>query len=150
MPKTYLFQISNTPETFIRLVDSIRPDKYDTRLAPDRFSLSEAIAHLADWEQVWLDRITQTIEQPGSTFEGQDIDERAAAHHYADKDIHHELEVFQNRRRDTVDYLLRLAEDDWDLTANHSQKGVMSVRDQAQFILAHDMYHLHQISEYLR
>ena len=43
------------------MVDSIRPELYDTSLEGDRFTLKEVVAHLADLEQTWLDRITTAI-----------------------------------------------------------------------------------------
>jgi uncharacterized damage-inducible protein DinB len=150
MVQQYLYQISNTPSTLIRMIDSIRPERYKEALAADRFTLVEIIAHLADWEEVFLDRITTAVEYPGNPVQGFSEDERAVEHHYADKDIHHELEVFENRRRDTVSYLLNLAEEDWSKTVIHSQNGEQSVMDIVQFVLGHDMYHVHQVSEYLK
>jgi uncharacterized damage-inducible protein DinB len=132
------------------MVDSIRPELYDTSLEGDRFTLKEVIAHLADLEQTWLDRITTAIEYPGKVIEGFDEAGRAIEHKYSEKDIHHELEVFDNRRRDTVDYLLRLAEDDWSNTITHPEKGEMSVLEIVQYITGHDLYHVHQVSQYLK
>ena len=150
MPSNYYLQIENTPSTLIRMVDAIRPDLYDKSLEGDRFTLKEVIAHLADLELTWLDRITTAIEYPGRAVEDFDEDRRSIEHKYSEKDIHHELEVFDNRRRDTVDYLLRLAEDDWTNTIIHPTKGELSVLEIVQFITGHDLYHLHQVSEYLK
>jgi uncharacterized damage-inducible protein DinB len=150
MPSNYYLQIENTPATLIRMVDAIRPDLYDTSLEADRFTLKEIIAHLADLELTWLDRITTAVEYPGKTVENFDEEGRAIEHKYSEKDIHHELEVFDNRRRDTVDYLLRLADDDWANTITHPEKGEMSILEIVQYITGHDLYHLHQVSEYLK
>lgn len=150
MSQHYYFQISNTPATLVRMIDGIRPDQYDTALSAERFTLRELVAHLADWEQIFLDRITQAVEYPGSTIEAIDEGQRAIDHHYSEKDVHHELEVFENRRRDTVSYLLGLAEDDWTKTAIHSERGEVTVEQLVHFLLGHDMYHIHQVSEYLK
>ncbi len=150
MPSNYYLQIENTPSTLIRMVDAIRPDLYDTSLEGDRFTLKEVIAHMADLEQTWLDRITTAIEFPGKKVEDFDEAGRAIEHKYSEKDIHHELEVFDNRRRDTVDYLLRLADDDWANTITHPDKGEMTVLEIVQYITGHDLYHVHQVSQYLK
>ena len=150
MPSNYYLQIENTPSTLIRMVDSIRPELYDTSLEGGRFTLKEVIAHLADLEQTWLDRITSAIEFPGKAVEPFNEEARAIEHKYAEKDIHHELEVFDNRRRDTVDYLLRLADDDWANTISHPDKGEMTVLEIVQYITGHDLYHVHQVSQYLK
>ncbi len=150
MSSNYYLQIENTPATLIRMVDAIRPDQYDVALEEGRFTLKEVIAHLADLEETWLDRITTAVEYPGKTVENFDEEARATDHHYSEKDIHHELEVFDNRRRDTVAYLLGLAEDDWSKTINHPLHGELSVVQIVQFITGHDLYHINQVSQYLK
>lgn len=150
MPSNYYLQIENTPSTLIRMVDAIRPDQYDTSLEEGRFTLKEVIAHLADLELTWLDRITTAVEYPGKAVENFDEEARAIEHKYSEKDIHHELEVFENRRRDTVDYLLRLAEDDWTSTITHPMYGEMNIIQIVQYITGHDLYHINQVSQYLK
>lgn len=150
MANNYFFQIANTPVTLTRLVDCIRPEQYDTALEPESFTLREVIAHLADLEETFLNRITMAVEYPGSTVENFDEEQRAIDHKYSTKDVHHELEVFENRRRDTVAYLSGLAESDWENTIVHPSKGEMTVLDIVMFAVGHDMYHVHQVSAYLR
>lgn len=150
MANNYFFQIANTPVTLTRLVDCIRPEQYDSAVAADRFTLRELIAHMADTEEMWLDRITTAIEYPGKEVPFFDEDQRAIDHHYSSKDVHHELEVFENRRRDTVAYLSGLAEDDWQNTIQHPTNGAMTVLEIVMTIVGHDMYHIHQVSQYLK
>jgi uncharacterized damage-inducible protein DinB len=150
MARNYFFQIAHTPATLIRLVDCIRPDQYDVALGEDKFTLREIIAHMADLEETFLNRITQAVEYPGTEVENFDQEQRAIDHHYSTKDIHHELDVFDNRRRDTVAYLSGLAESDWENTVLHPVNGAMTVLDIVMFAVGHDMYHVHQVSEYLK
>jgi len=58
------------------------------------------------------------------------------------------LEVFANRRRDTVNFLEELPAEKWSLSAVHSERGVITVSDQATFLLGHDLYHIEQVTEY--
>ena len=150
MARNYFFQIAHTPDTLIRMIDAIRPDQFDVALTPEKFTLREVIAHLADLEETWLNRITSAVEYPGKEVENFDEDQRAIDHKYSAKDIHHELEVFDNRRRDTVAYLSGLAEDDWSSTITHPAHGAMSVLDIVMYMVGHDMYHVHQVSQYLK
>lgn len=146
----YVFQIQHTPDMLTRMVDVVRPEQYDEALEEGRFTLKEVIAHLSDWEVIFLDRITMAVEYPGSTIEAYDENARAIEHKYNSKEIHHELEVLGNRRRDTVDYILRLAVDDWEKSIIHPDRGEMSVLDLVNFIIGHDLYHLHQASLYMK
>jgi uncharacterized damage-inducible protein DinB len=146
----YIVALSLTPATLTRIIDQVKPDRYSDRLPVDRFSLSEMVAHIADCEEVFQDRMRLAHEHPGSHVEGFDPDERARTHHYADKDLHHELVVFENRRRDTVDFLKSLQGEDWSKTVKHSQWGEMTIAVMASIIIGHDVYHLDQASQYMR
>jgi len=146
----YIVALSLTPSALIRIIDQVKPDRYADRLPINRFNLSEMVAHVADCEEVFQDRMRLAHEFPGSNVEGFDPDERAKSHHYADKDLHHELDVFDNRRRDTVDFLRSLKPEDWKKTVKHSQYGEMSIAMMASIIIGHDVYHLEQASQYMR
>lgn len=141
--------LSLTPEAMKRVLREVRQESYDDRLNPERFSLKEMVAHVADLEDIFLDRMRQAWEYPGTDAPAFDPEERAKEHHYHDKDVYHELEVFENRRRDTVEFLSGLQADDWKKTINHSSWGVLSLEQLASGLVAHDLYHLEQASQYM-
>jgi uncharacterized damage-inducible protein DinB len=142
--------IELTPTTLRRLIDCVPHERYGEAVAPDRFSLTEMVAHLADWEDVFLDRMRLAHEAPGSPVELHDEGERAIEKHYSTRDLQHELDVFENRRRDTVDFLNTLAPADWKKTFQHPERGPLTIQDQVTMLLGHDLYHLEQTSQYLR
>ena len=89
-------------ERFLRVFPT---NRLDDRPEADRFTPREVVAHLADWEQVVLDRVRVANIQPGRAVPDEDPGERAIAHHYGDKDVFHEAEVFESRRQTTMEYL---------------------------------------------
>jgi len=146
----YTLAIEFTPVTLRRIVDCVATEKHADRVDEDRFTLIEMVAHLADWEDIWLDRMRAAAEYPGSAIEAYDEGQRAIDKDYAGRNIQHELEVFENRRRDTLDFLRGLRADDWSKTVVHPEGGPRTIRDQVELILGHDLYHLEQASRYLR
>jgi uncharacterized damage-inducible protein DinB len=144
----YVLSIRHTPAILVRMLDQISPERYTDVLQADRFNLVEVIAHIADWEDIFLDRLRQTVEHPGSTLQAIDEGARAIEKKYETKEPHHELEVFANRRRDTVSFLEQLPAGQWGLSAIHSERGPVTVSDQATFLLGHDLYHIEQVTEY--
>ncbi len=144
----YVLSIRHTPAILVRMLDQISPERYTDVLQADRFNLVEVIAHITDWEDIVLDRLRQTVEHPGSTLVPFDEGQRAIDKNYMSKEPHHELEVFANRRRDTVSFLEELPVEKWSLSAVHPERGVLTVEDQANLILGHDVYHIEQLSEY--
>jgi uncharacterized damage-inducible protein DinB len=139
-----------TPSILTMIVDQVRPERYGDVLEPGRFTLTEAIAHLADMEQIWLDRITLAYETPGAAVQGIDPEKRAEDKHYDTRDIHHELEVFDNRRRDTMEFLARLSKEDMARTVVHSTWGQVSIQDIVETVAGHDLYHIEQAAHYMR
>ena len=145
----YLLSIRHTPAILERMLDQIPADRHKDVLNEGRFNLLEIIAHLADWEQILLDRMVLTVKHPGSTLQGYDESERAIEQKYNDKEIYHEIQVFANRRRDTIAFLETLTPEQFELKATHSERGELSLYDQANMIVGHDLYHIEQVSEYL-
>jgi len=146
----YSLAIEYTPAALRQIVDCVPNEKYSLQLSPDRFSLTEMVAHMADWEDLFLDRMRLAHEAPGSRVEVYDEGARAVEKHYGTRDLQHELDVFENRRRDTLDFLKSLTEEDFAKTFEHPQRGTMTIRDQHFMLLGHDLYHLEQASQYLR
>lgn len=138
------------PSAFFHVIDDVRPERYTDRVDADRFNLVEMVSHIADLEDVFQDRLRTALEHPGSSVESFDPAARAEEKHYGTRDVHHELEVFRNRRNDTVDLLKNLQPGDAAKTFVHPKYGEMSIRELASAIAAHDLYHLEQASRYLR
>ena len=130
-------------ERFLRVFPTQR---LDDRPEADRYTPREVVAHLADWEQVVLDRVRVANIQPGRAVPDEDPGERAVAHHYGDKDVFHEAEVFESRRQTTMEYLRGLDEPDFQKTFVHPVHGEMTIEAYMVNILAHDVYHMDQLS----
>jgi hypothetical protein len=144
-----LSALGSSPKVFERLLRVFPKSRLDDRPDSDRFTPREVIAHLADWEQVILDRVRVANLRPGSPGPVEDPSKRAHAHHYGDKDVFHEAEVFESRRQTTIEYLQGLNEVDWKKTFIHQNMGEITIEAYMVNILEHDMYHLEQVSCYL-
>lgn len=138
------------PQALFNIIDDIRPEKYREKLAEDRFDLVEMVAHMADLEDVFLERLRLAYEHPGSASQGIDPAARAIEKNYAERDLYHELEVYKNRRNDTMDFLKNLQPGEEKRTIIHSMLGETDIAFLASNILAHDMYHVEQAARYLR
>jgi hypothetical protein len=134
------------PKVIRRLVEGLPEPALDERPDPERFSVREVLAHLADWESIFLERMRTAYTTPGIPIEGMDEGERAIAQNYAASDVIEQLELFEARRSKTVSFLRGLAPTDWQKAYSHSERGEVRIEDQANFLLGHDLYHIEQIS----
>lgn len=150
MANRYAYQLAQTPEILTRIIDCVRPEHFNEKLGDDRFTLGEMVAHLADSEDIFLDRMRLAVEKPGGSIVPFDVDERAKEKHYDTRDLVHELQVFANRRRDTMTFLQELCADDHKKFFVHPESGATTVDQLAAFMMGHDLYHIGQASEYLK
>jgi len=146
----YLFPgLELTPKTLSRLVSQVPEKRYDEHTDPNRFTLREAIAHLADWEPIFLQRIQAGVDKPGAEIFGMDEGQRAIEKNYGSWDIQESLRIFAEARAQTVRYLKALTADQWKTTVTHNEKGPMTAYDQANMLLGHDIYHMEHASQFL-
>lgn len=150
MAEVTLRSLSMAPKVVERLLRVFPHDRLDDRVDHDRFTAREVVAHLADYEKTILDRIRMAHQRPGSRVEAAyDPDSQAAEHHFGDKDVFHEAEVYESRRGMTLDYLRSLDTDDWSKTFLTFDGQELSIRDYCAVVLMHDLSHIEQLSCYL-
>jgi len=146
----YLFPgLELAPKAFERLVAMIPEKRYDERTDPDRFTLREAMAHLADWEPIFLERIQAGVDNPGSQIFGMDETVRAAEKNYESWDVKESLRIFAEARGQTIRYLRTLSEPQWQTTVTHNEKGPLTAYDQATMMNGHDIYHFEHATQFL-
>ena len=136
------------PRIVERLVAQIPASRHDEKTNPNRFTLREAIAHLADWEPILRERIERAVAQPDSPVEGMDEEVRAQDQNYRSWDMARSLEIFVQERAKTIAYLRGLSPEDWEKAIVHNEKGRQTVADQANQLLGHDLYHIDHLTEF--
>ena len=137
------------PETMGKLLGQISPERYDERLSPERFTLREMIAHLADFEPVWFSRLRAGVEQSGAEVFSVDEDQMAIDGNYATSDPVASLAAFSEGRAHIVQLFASLPKETLSNTVHHSQLGEMTLMELGYLVVGHDAYHLEQVSTYL-
>lgn len=137
------------PLTLQRLLAKIEPHRMDESLSPDRFTPREAIAHLADWEPILRGRLETAVDTPGATIAAYDEGARAEDMGYRSWNVSESADKFLAERRKTQAWLKTLKPEDWDKSVVHPERGVLTVRDLANMLLGHDLYHIEHLTQYL-
>lgn len=147
--KYLLNGLAGTPVVIDRMLQQATADDYDRCPDPARFTLREMMAHLADWEGVWLERMTAIKTQETPTLQGYDEGQWAIDHDYAHADFAEQQQSFRERRSTLMLVLNELSPEEWERLGNHTELGMLSMEALAVQILGHDAYHLQQIAEWL-
>ncbi len=151
--KTYdylLIDLHSGPDVLAALLAAVTdPAIYDRRPDPRRFTLREMVAHLADWESVFLKRLTQTRDEENAILEGLDEGQVAIDHDYAHANPQECLSRYREGRTATVSFLRGLSPWQWERIGRHTEIGPISLTAQAVLIAAHDGYHRQQLLDHL-
>ena len=145
-----LIDLESAPEVLARLLaDVTDPAAWDRRPDPDRFTLREMAAHLADWEGVFLGRLTQTRNERNAVLQGLDEGQVAVDNDYAHADPQECLTRYGAGRKEIVAFLRGLSPEQWGRVGAHTEVGPISIEAQTVLIAAHDGYHRQQALSYI-
>lgn len=147
--RNYLFTaLEAAPGLFDHLLRGLTDAEADRRPDPDRFTIREVMAHLADWEPVFLERLTRMRAEDHPTLPGYDEGQWAIDHGYSQTDWREQARLFADRRRDLAAFLRACAPQDWARTADRPEIGILTIEAQALLIPLHDTYHLRQLAQW--
>ncbi len=146
--------LEGTPKVLDALFGSLEPTSttWDFRPDPDRFTLREVVAHLADYDEIFQNRIRQTRDEDSPTFAPSNPGQLAIDSNYAASDVAQSLARLRDHREAFVKYLRGLSVDDWQRSGTVSvagDTGLVTAEELAAFVLVHDGYHTRQIAEWL-
>ena len=112
---------------------------------PNRFTPTEAVAHLADWEPIFQARLRTGGETNGGLIEVYDESVRAIEKGYATTEVQEALAIFREERMKTLEYVKSLSDEQLAHTITHPELGPVTVSAYAWTIIGHDVYHIEQL-----
>jgi uncharacterized damage-inducible protein DinB len=136
------------PTLLENALKGITDAELDARPDPERFTLREVVCHLADWEPIWLERVTRIVKEDAPVLPGYDEEQMVIDNDYAHQSLNSALERFKTGREALVAFLLTCEDDDWNRLGVREGVGEMTLIILSAMILGHDLYHLKQIQDY--
>jgi DinB superfamily len=138
-----------TAERLNRLIKGVSTAGLRERPAPEKWSVSEIIAHLADSEIVGGFRMRLILGSPGTPILAFNQDEWARSGHYDQRDPQKSVEQFRVLREGNLALLQSLEPDQWKHYGMHSERGQESIEHMVRMFAGHDINHLQQIERIL-
>ena len=149
MQTPYLLEgLASGPSVVETLIGRIDAQHYDTVVSPDRFTVREIVAHLADWEAIWRERAEHGQAQTKGSVQAMDEGERASAQNYATWDVAESLAIYRQRRADFVERVRPMTSEEMDRAYQHPQYGPVTVWVHCVMLAGHDLYHIQQLLDY--
>ncbi len=119
----------------------------DFKPAPDKWSVRQIVAHLADSEMVGGDRFRRLIAEENPTLIYYDQDAWAEKLNYHRRKTSEAMESFRRMRAENYDILKDQPEEAFERAGTHSQRGRISLRDMVELMANHAESHSRQIRE---
>lgn len=143
--------IAGTPAVLTALLAKIAPgdDLWDARPDPERFTLREAVAHLADWDDIFIRRVERIRDEDHPFLESVDEGRLCEERNYAAQDGPANLKRLKESHPGLASLLRSLPDEAWERTAHREFVGDVTMAQLAAMILGHDAYHLRQAADYV-
>jgi uncharacterized damage-inducible protein DinB len=145
--KTLIEQYSAGPEQLRQAVAGMTDQQLDAQPIAGKWSTRQVVAHIADFEPVYVDRMKRVIAENQPIIFAGDPDVFAASLWYDQRDVAEELEMIATLRRHMT-RLLRAAEpEDFQRLGKHSESGPITLAQLLENITNHIPHHVRFIEE---
>jgi DinB superfamily len=138
--------LEKTPVLFETLLSELPPELLQWKPAPDRWSISEVLAHLADSEKVLSERARRLVRENSPALR----EYQQPAGGYAQGRAPEHLACFRAMRRETLKFLNTIPAPAGRRTGSHSLIGTITLAEMLNEWASHDLGHLRQIAELYR
>jgi hypothetical protein len=135
------------PQLLRDAVAGMSREQLTARPIPGKWSTLEVVAHLADFEPVYGDRMKRILAEDEPTLFGGDPDRFAAKLAYHDRDLETELCLIDCVRRQMATILRTVPDADFQRVGRHSEAGPLTLRTFLERITGHIPHHLPFIVE---
>ena len=151
--KYLLNALSGTPDVLEGFLKSM-PDEnplWDFRPYPERFTLREVVAHLADWEPIFLERMARIRNETEPVLLSYDEGQFALDNDYAHQSPQANLIRFREGRERMFVFLGTVQPGDWERSGlfNPPDSIIVSLESWVVQVLGHDGYHTQQVAQWL-
>ena len=138
-----------TAKKLARLIKDIPANKLRKRPSPDKWSVSEILAHFADTEIVAAFRIRMILGASGTPIAAFDQDSWVTSGHYEKRDPRKSVEHFHVLREANLALLKSLKPEQWKHYGMHSERGQETIEHTVRMFAGHDINHIRQIESIL-
>ena len=146
-PAKAIRSLKKTPFILESVLKPITQDMAKTYTdGADGWSILYIMCHLYDYEHFYTERARLMLELDNPTFpQVMNNDELAVHRNYAGQNLRDTLESYLTKRREFIQLLEGLSDEQWTRQGNHQQQGEVTVLTLAVNTALHDVDHIGQI-----
>jgi uncharacterized damage-inducible protein DinB len=135
-------------DVFKHLFQPVSDEQARWKPAEDRWSILEVINHLYDEEREdFRKRLELVLNNPEEPWPPIDPEGWVVQRNYNDRKLRQSLQNFFEEREESLRWLHQLNSPDWQATYRHPKMGPMSAELILANWLAHDLFHIRQVTD---
>ena len=135
-------------DVFKYLFKGVSDDQARWKPSEDKWSMLEVINHLYDEEREdFRKRLELVLNDPHDPWPPIDPEGWVVQRSYNDRDLKQSLQNFFDEREKSLIWLDKLGLPDWKATHRHPKMGPMSAELILANWLAHDLFHIRQVTD---
>ncbi len=138
------------PKKLASLIKGKTKKQLTRRPVPDKWSIAEIMAHLADSEIAIGWRLRQILSTNSIPLQAYDQDLWATTFDYAHRDPKQSLDSYRVLREANLALLKSAPRRLWDNYGVHQERGNESIAHMVRMIAGHDLNHLQQVERILK
>lgn len=144
---TVIRRLSHSPGVVDALTRDVTEAQARWKPEPDRWSMVEVVAHLADEEsRDFRTRLRHLLEHRDGPWPPIDPEAWVVDERYAERALVDEVRRFEEERARSVAWLEALVDADWSSSYEHRSEGTLRAADLLASWLAHDLIHIRQLN----
>ena len=144
-PANVLERLRATARDLVSLTSGASRAQMERRPSPRDWSAAMVVAHLADAELVYGQRIKQVLIEDRPHFAAYDENAWVERFSRVEEDLKDTLARWRANREHTVRLLESLEDGEWRRVGIHPARGEMTMRQLAALLAEHDRQHLDQL-----
>jgi uncharacterized damage-inducible protein DinB len=139
-----------TPKKLARLIQRVDRKKLAKRPAPQKWSVAEILAHMADSELAVAWRLRMILTSDGVPIQAYDQDAWAGTFNYGRRDPQDSLERFRILRASNVALVKGVPKNLLGNFGMHAERGKETVAHLINMVAGHDLNHLRQVESIMK
>ena len=135
------------PPLLRQAIAGLKREQLLARPVPGKWSTLEVVAHLADFDPIYADRMKRVIAEDNPALLGADQDLFAAGLAYHDRDAQEELAIIEMTRSQMARILRKLPDSALKRIGNHNERGPLTLEQLLSGVSNHIAHHVKFIHE---
>jgi uncharacterized damage-inducible protein DinB len=145
--QTLIEQYLEGPKQMRQAVAGMTREQVLARPVAGKWSTLEVVAHLADFDPVYADRMKRVIAEDNPTLLGADEQKFAANLCYQDRDLEEDLKIIEITHSQMARILRKLPDSALQRTGVHNERGPLTLEVLLASVINHIPHHLKFVLE---